>query len=389
MTAKLHIVFVQNRISHYRIPLFKKIASHPCIDTTLTYGTTGDERNSDIDKHLRLVKGDMLRIPLFGKQLLWHKPIISLLRANRYDVVIHNFEVKIASIMRTCSIQKTHGGSFIVWGIGSSLRPTPLLDWIRRFIARKSDAIVFYSEANRQRYIGMGIDPHKMFVARNSIDLSPIQASVSHWPADRLEAFRETNGLNRNRILLTVGKLVKRKRLDLLLQTITTLRQEHPNVKLIVVGDGPEKESLRKITKRLDLEDNVEFIGKVTEQEGLAPWFLVSELIVAPGQVGLLATEAHAYGRPLVACDNPSIQGPEIEILAPGETGVVFKDGDAPALAAAISDLLKNEDKRRRFGDAGLLRAQKEYGIPNMANGFLRAISYVTGRQLPLFDSRF
>lgn len=394
MTTKLRIAIVQEWFPHYRIPVYKKLASHPCLDLTLIHGASSNKAggktvlsNVDTDMPFSVVKGPILEFHLFVKKLLWHRPLNTLLKTESFDVIIHQFEMKFASLWPTLSMQRAQGRKFILWGIGHSLRPTPLLDRMRRLIARKADAVVFYGDETRQLYIKMGLDPSKLFVARNSVDLTPIKFASSQWSRERLNGYRREKNLQGTHVLLTVGTLVERKRVDLLLQAVSMLRKKHPNIKMIVIGDGPLKTSLHEMTLLLGINENVKFLGEITEQEQIAPWFLLSDLVVAPGQVGLLATQTHAYGRPLVTCDNPAIQGPEREIFIPGKTGAVFQHNNAAALANVIDDLLENKEKRVTMGEAARNRAYKEFGISNMVNGFLLAISYVTDMPLPLFNT--
>lgn len=387
------MAIVQQWFTHYRVPVYKTLASHPCIDLTLIHGETPVKSEisvlTNVDKSMpfRVVQGKINKLNFFGKELLWHKPSINLLKSERYDVVIHQFETKFASIWRTYTIQRARGGKFILWGIGASLQPTPLTDRVRCFLARRADAVVFYAEANRKRFIKMGLPSRKMFIARNSIDLTPIDLAVSKWPIDKLNDFRREKNLQDTHVILTVGALVERKKLEVLLQSTKQLLLEHPRIKLIIIGDGPQKKSLQKNTELLGIRKYVDFLGKITEEEKLAPWFLLSDMVVAPGQVGLLATQTHAYGRALVTCDNPEIQGPEIEILIPNRTGVLFQHNNATSLTEVMGSLLLNSKRRLMLGDAARVRAHEEYGIPNMVDGFLQAISYVTGRPLQMFST--
>ncbi|MBW2005852.1 MAG: glycosyltransferase family 4 protein [Deltaproteobacteria bacterium] len=393
MLSKIRVGIIQESLTHYRIPVFKKIASHPLIDFTLVHGMSENEsigetslKNGDMIMPFRVVSGPLKEYWILGKRVLWHKPSVELIKKEDFDVVIHQFETKFASLWKVKSIQHRKRKKFILWGIGGSLNRTPLLDLLRYRMACMSDAIVFYGKANRDRYLEMGIEHQKMFVARNSIDLDPIDHAISEWTAERLGAFRREKQLDKGLVLFTVGRLIERKRFDLLIKAASLIRPDFPGLKVIITGDGPEDGTLRALTGRLQMEDSVLFTGRIIGEAELAPWFLSSDLVVAPAQVGLLATQAHTYGRPLVACDDQRIQGPEIEVLIPGKTGAVYSSGDVQDLSRVLKLLLTDSDKRRILGKAAIQRVHEEFGIPNMVNGFFRGISHVTGSRLELFD---
>ena len=105
-----------------------------------------------------------------------------------------------------------------------------------------------------------------------------------------------------------------------------------------------------------------------------------------PGRIGLLAIHAHAYGRPVVTCDDMNFHSPEIEIVQAGKTGALFRRGDAGALGSLLRGMLSDPENLQLLGKQAYLRAHTEFGIKGMLNGFLRAISYVTQRPVSLLN---
>ncbi len=388
---KIRVLVIEHSLPFYHVPCWALLGSHPGIELTVAQGTgyfTGPnavpEGRYDESMPFRLVRGRIVR-RFFGKTVLWHESAVRLVKEEAFDVVIHQFETKIISLWRTRHVVERRGGKFIFWGIGQSLKPTPALDVVRWFLARRADALVFYADSNRARFVRMGLDARRLFVAPNSIDLQPITSAAAKWPAEAIEAFKRAQGLGPSPVLIHVGRLMTRKRLDLLIAATALLKHEYPEIVVILVGNGPEERNLREMVRAESLEDHFRFLGTISGEESLAPWFLSSDVVVAPGQVGHLATHAHAYGRPLVACDDPSIQGPEIGILVPGRTGEQYRYGDIDDLARVIGGLLDEPLRRWQMGDEGRRRASKYCGTPRMANGFLEAISYVTATELRRF----
>jgi glycosyltransferase involved in cell wall biosynthesis len=250
----------------------------------------------------------------------------------------------------------------------------------------KADATVLYSDRDRQRYLDRGASPEKLFVARNSIDLRPVDAAIAQWTPEKLRQFGDEKRLNQGPVLLSVGRLAENKRLDLLLKASAAAVRDFEKLKIVLIGEGPEEGRLQRMAHDLELDGNVVFLGGITEESKIAPWFLSSDAVVAPGQIGLLAVHAAAYGKPLLTSDNLALHGPELEILRPGTTGLIYPYEDDAALARQLKVLLEDEPTREKLGKAAHEHVRRECGIGKMLNGVLEALSHVTGRRLPLFE---
>ncbi|MDY6913837.1 MAG: glycosyltransferase family 4 protein [Planctomycetota bacterium] len=385
------VAIIQNVLPHYRVPVFRALAEQPYIELTLIYGSNSGDKVADSaqtnvvgDMPFRVVRGKIRNFGVTGKNILWHKPAVDLLEKERFDVVIHLFESKWASLWKIRKLQKQRGDRFILWGHGVCKSSSRLINRLWMRMIRIADAVLFYSARGRRRQVERGVEPEKLFVARNSLALEPIDAAMAGWPQSRLNEFRRDKKLGNGPVLLCVCRFLKNKRLDLLLRAAARLRVDYPDLKVVLIGDGPCKGELRNLCDRLNLGSVVLLAGRVIEETELAPWFLSSDLVVVPGAIGLLAVHAHAYGRAVVTCDHMAIHGPEIEILIPGQTGALFRGGDAEALAEVVGDILSDPERKKALGQAAYRRTREDFGTRNMIDGFLQAISYVTGRSLAL-----
>jgi len=388
----LRVLLVQQFFPAYRVPVFCKLAAHDLIDLTLVHGTSagvapGEAGLANVNKDMpfRVIAGPIPCLRWRSNAILWFSLAVKTVADEHFDVVIHGFATRWASLGRVRKVQQKKGGKFILWGIGFSRTKTPLLKLLRMRMVDQADALILYSKRDRKHYMDMGACPAKLFVARNSIDLCPIDQAINDWSDGQLQHFRHEKGLEKGPVLLSVGRLAEDKKMDLLLKCAAELKRIYPRLKVVLVGDGPHKRNLLALTHKLGLNNNVIIIGQVTKENELAPWFLCSDLVVAPGQIGLLAAHAHAYGRPLITSDNPVMHSPEIEIVKPGKTGVLYPYGDIKALTSTVKSLLADASKRESMSAAAFRHARSELGVPNMVNGVLRAISYATGQPLSLF----
>ncbi len=151
--------------------------------------------------------------------------------------------------------------------------------------------------------------------------------------------------------LVTVGHLVARKRHADVLRALWLLRDRHPELRYLVVGDGPERPALERLTAELDLGDRVELAGQLEHAEALrrarAGWAFVMPSV--DEAFGVAYVEAMAAGMPAVGARGEP--GPE-EIAAAGGGMRLVPPGDVEALAAELDALLAEPRFRHELGAA-------------------------------------
>jgi len=162
---------------------------------------------------------------------------------------------------------------------------------------------------------------------------------------------------------LFVGRLVRYKGVDVLFRALAKV----PQSRLVVVGEGPEKNALVALAKRLALLDRIEFAGTLDEA-GIAAQLGRARALVLPSvdaseAFGLVQLEAMAAGVPVVATDLPT-GVPEVGVA--GETGFLVPPGDSDALRGVLALLQAEPDLRQRLGEAGRLRFQQHYARERM-----------------------
>lgn len=151
--------------------------------------------------------------------------------------------------------------------------------------------------------------------------------------------------------LLFVGSLTPRKGLDVLIEAFVDLKSTKPEVRLFVVGDGPDKERCMALLPD-DLEPDVVFVGRVSNEE-LPRFYASADLFVAPARggesFGIVLTEAMAAGTAVVASDTPGYAS----VITDGVNGRLVPVGDSGALADALGSLLDSPDTRRSLAEGG------------------------------------
>jgi len=165
----------------------------------------------------------------------------------------------------------------------------------------------------------------------------------SDLPAQRAEPYAEPT-------VVTTGHLVARKRHADVLRAIALLRERHPRLRQLIVGDGPERERLRELARQLDLTDRVEFTGQLDPYTALQRTRRAT-LLALPSHdeaFGMVYVEAMAGWLPAIGARGEP--GPE-EIAAAGGGMTLVETGDATGIAAAIDALLSDPARQHDEGE--------------------------------------
>lgn len=386
---RIKVLLVQEHFRFYRAPLLCRLSEQPDIDLTVIHGTNSPVNRGEVGLHtaeapmpFRVTKKPIPAVTLRDRQLLWFGSAVRLVRQEAFDVVIHDYFCRFLSIWPMQSIQRRQRRAFILWGIGFHLHPTWLTDKVRLSLVNRSDAVILYGPKERDRYRDLGVPENKLFLARNTVDIDGVDAGIAASTQERqLEIRKQLVALD-GPVLLHSGRLAAVKRLDLLLKAVHILIKRWPGLKVVLIGEGPERESLAELAKKLGIDEAVHFTGSVTNPIELAPYILASDLIVAPSQIGLQAPMALAYGKPLVVSNDRSASesGPEYEAFVPGKTGLSYRHLDLNDLVRAIDELLCDPARREEMGRYGFRHVREEMATNGQIEGFLTAIRSVHAR---------
>jgi glycogen(starch) synthase len=157
-------------------------------------------------------------------------------------------------------------------------------------------------------------------------------------------------GIGDKPCVLFVGSLIPRKGLSLLVKAAEKIVKEQPEIKFLVVGEGPMKSQLLSSLKAANLSGNFKLLGNL-DAEALVAAYNCADVFVLPsiqeGQ-GIVLLEAQAAAKPVVAFNIGGVN----EAVKDGETGLLVTRGDPDELAAALSRLLSNEELREKMGVA-------------------------------------
>lgn len=173
----------------------------------------------------------------------------------------------------------------------------------------------------------------------------------------------ETSG-KKGKTLLFVGRLVWRKSVHELLQAFKHVLERFPETRLIIVGDGPQREALFDLAHKLKIQNKVQFTGFLVGRE-LWKKYQECDVFVMPSKetrmdtegFGMVFLEAGLFKKPLIGTWSGGIP----EAVIHGKTGILIPQGDIPALENAIERLLTDEDLAKRLGQNAYDRVISEF----------------------------
>jgi len=229
-----------------------------------------------------------------------------------------------------------------------------LFNHVDRVSLRSADRVVTVCQAFTPRLAACGVARDRMRILHNSA--MPV-SRVS--PADQAQ-LRTRLGIGSDEaMILTIGRLSNEKGHVHLLRALQQLRSIDRKWKLVLVGMGPELDSLTRLARSLSLSERVIFAGSHAD---VRPFYAAADVFALPslseGSSNVLL-EAMVAKIPIAATK----AGGNPEIILHNETGLLTPIGDSQQLASAIARLLAEPDLALRFAEAGFSRAAHEFSV--------------------------
>lgn len=222
---------------------------------------------------------------------------------------------------------------------------------LETFALRRADHVTTICEGLRGEITSRGIPAERVTVIPNAVDTNAFRGGAVADPALRAQL-----NLQGKTVLGFAGSFYGYEGLDHLIQALALLAPRHPDLKLLLLGGGPQQSALEALTKTSQLTDRVVFTGRVPQRDVQRYYDLV-DLLVYPRKpirltelvTPLKPLEAMAQGRVLIASD----VGGHRELVRDGQTGYLFPAGDVAALASTIERVLGHREEWDRIRELG------------------------------------
>jgi glycosyltransferase involved in cell wall biosynthesis len=228
-----------------------------------------------------------------------------------------------------------------------------------KFTLKRVDFLLTNSRANLRFY------RDKYNFPQNKSTCIPNGVEVKDRPAEeKLKNLKNELGLTNEFVITCVARLHKQKNIDTLIRAGQILARENDNFKILLIGDGKERENLEKLARKLNITDKVEFPGK---RDDVWEILNISHLFVLPSSKEGMSNallEAMAAGLPAVVSDIEENK----ELVDSGKNGYTFKVRDENDLAEKIKRLQEDDKKRAFMGEASKKKVKENYDINKVIN---------------------
>jgi len=234
--------------------------------------------------------------------------------------------------------------------------------FVDRWVLRRFDLVFAVSTEIAERLRRAGVSPGKIRVIANGIDVAGFATDVP--------TLRRELGLDSKCVLVgAVGRLSLEKGFDVLVAAAKIVVQQFPEVKFVIIGDGPERTKLEQLTRECGLQEKLFWAGRRDDMAGV---YASLDVQVQPSlQEGLPMTvlEGLAAEKPIVATRVGAVE----TVISDEQTGLLVEPGSADGIASAVTRLIRDSSLRIRLGQAGRARVEAKFSARAMTEKYLEA----------------
>lgn len=240
---------------------------------------------------------------------------------------------------------------------------------IRKYCYARVTGTLNYSTAAYNILPSYGVDSNKIHVTYNATDtaalcreMEVVQSSAPLLPSS-------------TKRILHIGRLVKWKRVDLLIEALNIVLKTFPDAELVIVGDGPELNNLKNLSEELNLSSHIRFIGAVYSPKELGAYMNESTVYVLAGMGGLSINDAMTYSLPILCsvCDTT-----ERDLIIEGKNGFFFKEGNAVSLAENINKLFSTPGLMDSMGKESRRIIDEKINLDIVSERYLEAFRHIS-----------
>lgn len=393
---KYKVAWIQNIIAPYTRPFFERLSQHPSVDLSAYFCAKTLKERKDAWSILESDKFNYTILPGITVEswgIIYHinPTIIPKLIKGKYDVIVigdcTNFTTQVAFItsklLRTPVILHSETIKSAQWfeGIKSvQWLLLKLVNPLRKYIARRVNAIVVPWTICRDFHLEQGTQAEKVFIAPGGIGDEMFRRQSSKLRKEKEKLKLQLN-INNKKVVLYVGQLIKRKGVGYLIEAYGELKRDYEDACLVLVGDGPLRTELEESCVKHRIRD-VHFLGYKSYEE-LPKYYSMADVFVLPTLEdigGLVLNEAVACGLPVITT---KAAGCAVDLIIPRENGFIVDEADAGQLCSAMRKIISDETLARKMGEKSLEMVNNRWNIDENVNGVVSAIEYVCGERKP------
>ncbi len=364
--ARPRVTFLQPYVPDYRVPFFDALDAMldaAGIDLVVAHGhpvggqgARGDARTGRWAKPLR-----QRHLRLLGKDLFW-RPVRALARDS--DVVVQELA---STNLVTYLLAVDPRVRMMVWGHGKAYvtRVNALDARLEGWQVKHAEHVFVYTDSGRAYLQGRGVPAGKVTVVHNSTDTAALMRAAALITDTDVAAFRALHGLGDGPVGLFVGALDESKLIPVLLDAAALVSAQNPAFRLVVAGAGP---LAAMVDGRAREASTIVRLPRTCGPHELALLGRLSDVLLIPGRVGLVATDAMALGLPVITTDYP-YHAPERDYLG---DRVTVTSATPESFAAAVLEHLREGTSAHRLEAADIPSVEQMAGA--FAGVLVRAV---------------
>lgn len=373
MSTPTVFLVVQPSLSHYREPFVRSLLNMGGVELQMAarYSEPKEVRDRDaVESASEELRRDVLRLSRnhIAGNFFWDKGMLwAVAQANPQLVILEGNFYNLTSWV-VAILTRVRGKKVAFWGHGWKRSEDGIKLKLRRIFYRLAQAHYFYGDKAIDFAESVGFSRFTLHAVYNSMYTDDFLTAVSSGPPETIEKHATTA------TFIFSGRLTKRHQVDQVARAVLVLRQQHGlDARLIIVGDGSERDALRRIAT-IDKEA-IQLVGAEYRAAVLRELHQQSDFSVSPGASGLNVIQSLGFGVPVIAAHSNKESGPEIESVRNGETGFLFKTGDFDQLVDTMLQAIHlSGEERQRMGETGRELVLDRYTASKHAEAMMSAI---------------
>tara|TARA_B100000029_G_scaffold514712_1_gene618602 strand:+ start:13004 stop:14143 length:1140 start_codon:yes stop_codon:yes gene_type:complete len=361
LIVKEKILFITNFFPSYRKSIWKKLLNNKKSDVIFYFDPIQNEgiqveelffsESNKVDSFK-----EVKNFYFFGR-VIWQSRIVRECLSGSFKQAIFLGDMNILSTWISLLICRLRRKKTILWTHGFYGNENYIKRQLRILFYSIGNKYLLYEQRGKKLMIRAGFDANKIFVIYNSLDYELQKKYFENYQKNNTKkefAFFKNSKL---KTILFLGRLTSVKKIDLLIKSLNKLNSKRVNFNLLIIGEGSQKSSLKKIAKEGLEKGWIYFYGKTYKESELSKLIYFSDLMVSPGNTGLNAVHALSYGTPVGTHNNFYKQMPEAAIIEDQKTGFFFNENDSDDLSLNIDlwfskfDINLTQAERRRIID--------------------------------------
>ncbi len=368
-----NVLILQRRMTEYRVPLFESMRrrlSEMMIDLHVGCGTPTFKEAAKRDSGFLSWS---LNVPcrywhLNQLHFVWQRIPNDIVA--QQDLVIMPHENSLISNHWLLLRRRLVGPLVAFWGHGANFQlpqTNSYQERLKSWMASQVDWWFAYTSLSVQKIVAAGFPKNRITCVNNAVDEETPVNLQKKMSVSELKSPRTKLGIRGEHVGIFIGSLYREKRLDFLFTAADKLRGKLPDFEMLIIGDGPLRETIRhEVASR----PWVHWVGAKHGREKVL-YLSLGQVMLNPGLVGLAILDSFAMGLPMVTTDC-GIHSPEIAYLESGRNGLMVSN-DVKAFVDGVLSVLLNSALRDSMA-AACKADSKRYSLERMVENFCLGI---------------